>query len=70
MDNEKLVEIISKAQDEEISRIITQITKRQKKLHPDWEGMYLSFPLKYPDECRKIMEFAWRVLSAAMEDIG
>lgn len=68
MDTEKVLEIISKAQDEDISRMIAEIMKRQKQLHPDWEGMYMSFPLKEPDECRQILEAARKILIAIMSE--
>lgn len=68
MDTEKVLEMISKAQDEDISRMIAEIMKRQKQLHPDWEGMYMSFPLKHPDECRQILETTWKILIAIIKE--
>lgn len=56
MDKNKMLAMISNAQDEDLGRMISEILKRQKQLHPDWKEMYLSFPLKHPDECRRILE--------------
>ena len=69
MDTEKVLEMISKAQDEDISRMIAEIMKRQKQLHPDWEGMYMSFPLKRLDECRQILETTWKILIAIIKEV-
>ena len=67
MNLEKLIELISDAGTEELTELIAAIVDRQKKLYPDWEGMYLSFPLNDSDECRRIMERAWNFLSEATE---
>lgn len=67
MDREKMLEFVSQAEEEDIGQMITEIIRRQKELYPDWEGMYISFPLKSPDECRRIMETIWKILIQSWE---
>ena len=63
-------EMISTAEDEDITRMLEEITKRQKRLYPDWEGMYLSFPLRRPDICKQILETTWEMLSVNMKGLS
>ena len=69
MKKEEMIKMISIAEEEDLSRMIEAIIKRQKQLHPDWEPLYLSCPLKQPDECRLILETTWKILSDIMKSM-
>ena len=70
MKNEKLLKMISEADEENISSMIKAIIRRQKQLYPEWEPVYLSFPLNRPEECRMIMDTTWKMLTGTMEDLS
>ena len=65
---EQILEFIAIAEDDDITKMAVALVKRQKKLYPDWEAMYLSFPLAHPDECRQIMQRVWEILMKIKEE--
>ena len=46
---------IADANDHEITELVNALIERQKILHPDWAGMYISLPIKHPEECKRIV---------------
>lgn len=68
MDIEHVLTWISAADDLELTVLADAVMRRQKKLHPDWEGMYISFPLQWPEECKLILYQTWEILREIMED--
>lgn len=68
MNVENITAWIMNANDNDVDKIILAILARQKNRYPDWEGLYLSFPLKDPAACRQIMQSAWEVLSKTIEE--
>ena len=67
MDIAHVLEYIANADDDNLTEMIHALMDRQKMLHPDWEGMYVSFPLKYSEECKQIMYGIWAVLQKRWE---
>lgn len=67
MKMENALKRIAEADDYEITEILNMLVRRQKELHPDWEGMYLSFPLKQPDECKRILFYTWDIINNIMD---
>ena len=67
MNLDEMLTRIAEFSDDDINVPIEALSKREKQLHPDWECMYLAFPLEHPDECRGIMEMAWKKLKIIME---
>lgn len=61
---------ISEAEDHELTEVAEAMIRRQKKLHPDWECMYISFPLKQEKMCRQILCSAWEMLRKSAEYRG
>ena len=59
---EEIIDWIEEANDGQIDEILAAILRKQKKHHPDWEGVYLSFPLKDPAACRELIINIWNML--------
>ena len=68
MDMEKVLARITEADDLELTALADAIMRRQKQLHPDWEGVYISFPLKWPEECKQILLRTWEILRETMKE--
>ena len=62
MDMKLICAEIAEASDHEITEIANALIERQKILHPDGEGMYISLPIKHPEECRWIVCCIWETL--------
>ena len=62
MDRKIIRTEIAEANDREITEIVNALIERQRILHPDWEGMYVSLPIKHPEECKQIVYCIWETL--------
>ena len=67
MQMEQIEKFIANANDDDIIKMIALIIERQEEIHPDWIGMYLSFPLTNPIECKRIIEAACNILTVSMK---
>lgn len=59
---EEIIAWVEEANDGDIDEIIAALLVRQKKDHPDWAGVFLSFPRKDPEGCRDIIINVWDML--------
>ena len=62
MDLEYILKEITEANENEITEIAHALIQRQKILHPDWKPIYISFPIKSPEACERILRYVWKIL--------
>ena len=67
MELKNVLNWIAEAEEHELTFVAEAMMKRDKKLHPDWEFMYIAFPLKQEDLCREILDYAWVLLKKSIE---
>lgn len=67
MELKNVLNWISEAEEHELTLVAAAMMKRHKKLHPDWESMYIAFPLKQEGMCREILDQAWVLLKRTIE---